>query len=404
MKFRTSKKLYAHIDCDSFFANCEILANPNLKGKYVCVWGEIIIAATYNAKKKGVKVGTPVWQAREILPKHNTIFMGVNFELYGEISRKLMKYLRENTLKIEKFSIDEAFCEITGLPDLYKQSTYEYVKYLQDDIKRQIGIPVSIGVSNTRIKAKIFSEIHKPYGIYIGDYEESEYERFGKLAFSEIPFAGKQTQKRFQYRCSVISDFMDLWFWQLKKECGKNMTTLWLELHWVNAFQIDNEKPAKSISRSRSFNKKKTNNKEFLSTQILGHFETVYSWITEKSIEIWEVWIMLRDENFTVHRLKYVFPEHTNDRQKIFFALKNIFEELYRSDIMYRSTWVNCYNLRSYLPRQLNLFEKEFTKKDNSYELSRAMNRLNQKYGKQKLCFWSELIDAKISERVKIRG
>ena len=404
MKFRTSKKLFAHIDCDSFFANCEILANSQLRGKYICVWWEIVIAATYNAKKKGVKVGTPVWQAREMLPKHNTVFMWVNFELYGEVSRKLMAYLKKNTLSIEKFSIDEAFCEITWLPELYKKSTYEYIVYLQDDIQKQIGIPVSIWVANTRIKAKIFSDLNKPYGIYIGNYSETERQCFEKIAFWKIPFAGKQTQKRFQYRCNTISDFLDLWFWQLKKECGKSMTTLWLELYGVNAFQIDNQKQAKSLSRSRSFNKQKSSDTVFLKTQILGHFETVYTWITEKSIEIAEIWVMLRDEDFKTHRLTYKFPQHTNDRQKMLLAIKYIFEQVYDKDVIYRSTWVNCYNLRSYLPRQLNLFEKEFQKKDNSYELSRTINKLNYKYGKQKLCFWSDLLDQKISERVRIMG
>ena len=67
MIFKTSKKLFAHIDADSFFASCEILRNPILKNKCVCVGSEVIIAANYNAKKRGIKVGTPAWQAREIL-------------------------------------------------------------------------------------------------------------------------------------------------------------------------------------------------------------------------------------------------------------------------------------------------------------------------------------------------
>ena len=119
MKFKTSTKLFAHIDCDSFFASCEILANPKLRWKYVCVWGEIIVAATYNAKAKGIKVGTPIWKAREIL-WDKAVFTWVNFELYGEISRKLIRYLQENTLCVEKFSIDEAIEELFLLEKIEK--------------------------------------------------------------------------------------------------------------------------------------------------------------------------------------------------------------------------------------------------------------------------------------------
>jgi nucleotidyltransferase/DNA polymerase involved in DNA repair len=83
-----------------------------------------------------------------------------------------MQYLEENTLAIEKFSIDEAFCEITGLAEMHKVSIMQYAKFLQDDILIKIGIPVSIGIANTRIKAKIFSDINKPNGVCIGNITE----------------------------------------------------------------------------------------------------------------------------------------------------------------------------------------------------------------------------------------
>lgn len=158
------------------------------------------------------------------------------------------------------------------------------------------------------------------------------------------------------------------------------MTTLWLELNGVNAFVVKKSPEAKSISRSRSFNKMKTNNKEFLLTKLLGHFETVYTRITEKSVEISEVSIMLRHKDKDTSRISYHFPEHTNDRKKILFHVQQLFEKIYSSQIIYRSTGVTFYGLRSYLPRQMSLFEKEFQEKDSSYELSRTINLINSKY------------------------
>ena len=315
-----------------------------------------------------------------------------------------MKYLEQNTLNLEKFSIDEAFCEITWLPELYKKSSYDYARALQKNIKEKIGIPVSIWVSNTRIKAKIFSDLDKPYWVYVGNYKEPEYERFKTIPFWEIPFAGRKTQKRFQYRCDTIHDFLNLGFWPLKREVGKHMTSLRLELHGVHAFSIDNKKAAKSISRSRSFNKTKTHDKGFLLQQILMHFETVYTWITEKSVEIGEIGVMLRDEDFKTHTSNYIFPEPTNDRKKMLEVLKQLFEQVYKPGTLYRSTGVNFYKLSSYLPKQLSLFDKEFRKKDSSYELSRTLNRINKKYDKQKVMFWKDLLDKELSERIFIRA
>jgi len=67
MKFRSSKKVFAHIDCDSFFASCEVFRNPKLEHKYVCVGHDIIVACTYNAKALGIGVGTPFWEAKKKL-------------------------------------------------------------------------------------------------------------------------------------------------------------------------------------------------------------------------------------------------------------------------------------------------------------------------------------------------
>jgi len=67
MIFKTSTKTYAHVDCDSFFASCEVFRNPKLEKKYVCVGSEIVVAATYNAKRLGIKTGTPIWEAKRIL-------------------------------------------------------------------------------------------------------------------------------------------------------------------------------------------------------------------------------------------------------------------------------------------------------------------------------------------------
>jgi nucleotidyltransferase/DNA polymerase involved in DNA repair len=196
---------------------------------------------------------------------------------------------------------------------------------------------------------------------------------------------------------------MQLGFWALKSEVGKSMTTLWLELHWVNAFIVKKTPEAKSISRSRSFNKNKTNNKEFLLTKLLGHFETVYTRITEKSVEISEVSIMLRHIDKNTSRLWHIFAEHTNDRKKILLQVQQLFEQAYSSDQIYRSTGIVFHWLRSYLPRQMSLFEQEFQKKDSSYELSRTINRINSKYGWLKVNFWKDLIGAKKSEKLFIR-
>lgn len=113
MKFRCSRELWFHVDCDSFFAACEILRHPKLKDKYVCVGGDIIVAASYNAKYLGIKTGTPIWDARRMLPIDKSYFFPPDIPYYASISEKLMNILMNYSEKVEVFSIDEAFCNVS---------------------------------------------------------------------------------------------------------------------------------------------------------------------------------------------------------------------------------------------------------------------------------------------------
>ena len=113
MKFRCSKQLWFHVDCDSFFAACEILRHPELRDMYVCVGGDIIVAASYNAKYLGITTGTPIWEAKRILPKEKAYFFTPDIPYYAQVSEKLMKLLAYYSEAIEVFSIDEAFCNVS---------------------------------------------------------------------------------------------------------------------------------------------------------------------------------------------------------------------------------------------------------------------------------------------------
>lgn len=94
-----------------------------------------------------------------------------------------MQFLRIHTANVEVFSIDEAFVELTGLGDMYSTDYAGVASKLQKQILQEVGIPVSIGVANTRIKAKIFSKIRKPYGIFAPLDVSQEDDTFQTLSF-----------------------------------------------------------------------------------------------------------------------------------------------------------------------------------------------------------------------------
>lgn len=387
MRFKVSKKIFVHIDCDSFFASCEILKNPNLRWKYVCVGEEIVVACTYNAKKLWIKCGTPIWEAKNILWE-KWIFFGVDGSYYQVISDRLMEYLKENTLDIEQFSIDEAFCEITWIPEMKKISLEKFVKDLQKDILKKIWIPVSIWVSNTRIKAKIFSKINKPFWIFISFTKEDDKEIFEKLPLKIIPFIWKSCQEKLKYKTKTVYDFLKIWYWDLKKIIWKTATDLWLELSWINALCFKRNSQIKSMSRWRSFNKIKTNNREFLYKNLLINFELLYKDFITKNLELKTISIFLRDKDFVTHIYKLKIEEYTYVRSKIFSVIKYLFDQNITDNTIYRSTWVIFSDFRSYKPFQLSIFDRPLRDKNNFLELSKVVNRINDKYWDKKINYW----------------
>lgn len=402
MYYKKSKKLYIHVDCDCFFASCEILRNPHLKGKRVCVWWEIIIACSYEAKAVWIKTWTPIWEAKRIL-RDTGYYFSPDHNYYTYISEKIEKYLTYNTLKYEPFSIDEWFCDITWLPELYKMTVGEYLRKLQKNILKEIWIPVSIWCANTRIKAKIYSKLNKPYWVYIWHNTEQEVKLFKKLPLKDIPYIGRAYQERFKYSCKTIYDFVHLWFWRIKKEIGKNWTDLRLELSWVNSFVVKKTPEAKSIWRSRSFNKQMTSNIDFLKEQLLLNFDRVYETICDKNIEVKVISIMLRDKSFYTYIYDYKLPEHTNLRKVILGIVLDLFNNNYSADKTYRSTWVILADFRSYLPKQTTIFDKPLRSKENEYKLVKAVNFLNEKYWTHKVSFWFSLIGKWYEAKLGIR-
>ena len=389
MKFRTSRKIFIHVDCDSFFAECEIFRNPSLKNKYVLVGEEIILACNYKTKALWITTWTPVWKAEEIL-KGKWIFLKSDHNFYSWVSSKLMNFLEENTLSMDPFSIDEAFCEITGLPELYKMNLEKYVLKLQKEIIRNVWVPVSIWVSTTKIKAKIFSKLNKPKWVFIDLWNSKEL--YKSLELDIVPFIWKSMQNILKYKCNNVYDFISLWYPYLKKNIWKTATDLWLELSWVNCFKFRKATITKSMSRWRSFNKNITNNKEYLYSQLLLNFNHLYDEFTLKNYTLKKISIFFRYKDKQTYVFHYMLTEKTFIRKKILKVMQRLFLDHYNTSNLYRSTWVIFSNLELIKEKQLNLFENIRTEEKGNSDLLSVINNINIKLKSHKISFWTDLL------------
>lgn len=390
MRFKSSKKLWFHIDCDSFFAACEILRHPELKNSYVCVGGDIIIAATYNAKALGVKVGTPIWEAKRILPTKKTHYFTPDILYYSEVSHKLMDILRAQSCGIEIFSIDEAFCDMTGIPECLGMDPWEYATFLQKKILDELGISVTIGGSNTRLRAKIFSKLKKPFAINISLNCDDISEIFSAMPFEKIPFIGSRLATRLASSIQTIEDFRRASFWYHKRIIGVTATRLWLELNGVNAlcfekhaFQTQHGSLQKSFSKTRSFNHEMTSDKNFLLRKLLQNLDIFFEELYHKKCEIRSISVELRCKDFSRVSLVHEFPDYTLSRHEIYTVVEELLTRLYDPDIIYRGTGIRTGDIRLFTPKQLSLLDIQSQGFTKNIALESAISGLREKYGKE---------------------
>ncbi len=384
MKFKISKKIFAHIDCDSFFVACEVFRNPALASKHVCVGGDITIAASYSAKRKGIKVWVPFWEAKRILGRD---FVGLqpDMALYGKISKKLMIFLREYTQNVEVFSIDEAFVELTWIPESMWLSLEEYIVFLQKKILQDVGVPVSFWVSNTKLRAKIFSKINKPYGYFIGLSNDVVYDIFQELPVSKIPFIGSGYQKRLGHHIETIYDFSRESMFYYKRIIGKNATYLWFEINGVNSMSFAHSGVQKSISKTRSFNHEITTKREILWKKLVMNVDRLFEELTISEFQVRNITLMLRNKAFQTSRLSFEFEDYHCDRKQILEALSHMLTALQIPWDQYRSTWVITTDIQKYSPKQLSIFSQTNERFQKNVSLEKVLGEIHKKYWNEKL-------------------
>ncbi len=154
-----------HLDADAFFASCEQAIHPELKGKPVITGKEsgIVAAASYEAKARGVKTGMSLFEAKKVCPE--AVILPSDYETYSLFSVRMFEILRRFSPDVEEYSIDEAFVDLTGLRRSFHGPYGMIARQMQETVETELGITVSVGVSLSKVLAKIGSKHNKPHGL-----------------------------------------------------------------------------------------------------------------------------------------------------------------------------------------------------------------------------------------------
>ncbi|WP_392560718.1 Y-family DNA polymerase [Orbus mooreae] len=154
------------MDCNNFYASCERVFNPKLEGQPIGILSnnDGCVIARSNELKPLVAMGMPAYQISPSIRKQITL-LSSNYELYGDMSQRVFDTVRAYTAEVEPYSIDEAFITLVGFSDVIS-----HCQTIRANVKRDTGIPVSIGIASTRTLAKVANHIAKKHSVYQGVY------------------------------------------------------------------------------------------------------------------------------------------------------------------------------------------------------------------------------------------
>ena len=153
-----------HADVDSFFAAVEQRDRPDLRGKPVLVGGWVVLAASYEAKARGVYTPMSVGAARRLCP--DAVVVEPRMSAYAEASRDVYRAFEDTTPHVEGLSIDEAFLDVRGLQRT-AGSAREIAARLRADVREQVGLPITVGIARTKFLATVASGVAKPDGLLL---------------------------------------------------------------------------------------------------------------------------------------------------------------------------------------------------------------------------------------------
>lgn len=249
----------ALIDCNSFYASCEQVFNPKLAGRPVVVLSNndgCVIARSKEAKQLGIKMAAPAFEIRDLFDRHNVAVLSSNYELYGDMSKRVMDSLEEFTDTLEVYSIDEAFIELQAKPG--KELT-DVGREIKETIRRNTGIPVSVGIAPTKVLAKAANYYAKASEKTRGVLDLTS-DRYRERALELLP-VGEVWGVGRQYTRLLESNGIDTALklrnardqWIRKKMSVVGLRTVY-ELRGIRCLPIEPTSPAKkNITCSRTF-------------------------------------------------------------------------------------------------------------------------------------------------------
>lgn len=390
-----------HSDLNSYYASVEMMLNSSLRGKAVAVCGStenrhgIVLAKSELAKMAGVKTGMVNWEAKRCCP--NLIMVQPNFEQYIKYSSLARNIYGRYTDQIEPYGMDECWLDITGSS---MGSPLAIAESIRETIKNELGLTVSIGVSFTKIFAKLGSDLKKPDAITCIT-PESYRKQIWPLPASDLLYVGRATtEKLHKHGIETIGGIAQCDKMLLKSWLGVNGIKLWKFANGVDDSRVrpfDYKPVAKSVGHGITCTVDLENSNEVL--QVLFELaQGVSRRLRQADLIATRVQLYIRDCNLNYHQFQCKLPYPTQSWREMVNCAMELFRLRYTWQYPIRAVSIRAVDLiGASMPQQLDLFgDHEKRKRNDNLEI--AIEDIQRRFGRDAIRLASSMNGLKVQK------
>jgi DNA polymerase V len=388
-----NKNKIALVDCNSFYVSCERLFNPSIAKKPVVVLSSndgCVISRSTEAKILGIKMGEPYFKVKKIVREKDVRTFSTNFSLYGDISRRVMKTLKQFSPQMEIYSIDEAFLDLSSIKD---EDLLEHAYKIRKTVLQWTGIPTSIGIAKTKTLSKAANYIAKKEKSGVIDLVNSKQidEILSRVKINDVWGVGRQLTKFYiKNGITTAYDLKNIHNGWIKKNTNVVGSRTAMELKGISCVSFEpHQEKRKNCCVSRSFGRKVTKLEE-LNEAVATHCLNAAEKIRLDNQTVKKITVFIRTSPFQKNGNYYANSKNvdlairTNDSielvKQAMLALKSIYKKGHR----YQKTGIIFSGLKDNISFNENLFSK-VNNEEKRIKLMKAIDNTNIKYGRNAL-------------------
>jgi len=388
-----NKNKIALVDCNSFYVSCERLFNPSIIKKSVIVLSSndgCVISRSTEAKVLGIKMGEPYFKVEKIIKKNDVKVFSSNYSLYGDISRRVMKTLKQFSPQMEIYSIDEAFLNLSSIRD---ENLFEHGNKIRKTVLKWTGIPTSIGIATTKTLSKAANHIAKKEQSGIVNLINTKQidQILKEIEINEVWGVGRQLTKFYIkngiHTAYQLKNMHNNW---IKKNTNVLGSRTAMELKGIPCVSLEeHQEKRKNCCVSRSFGRKVTKLEE-LSESVTTHCLNAAEKIRSDNQTTKRITVFIRtspfqkDKNYYANSKDIDLPVRTNDSIELVKQALIALQYIYRKGYKYQKAGIIFSGLNEVDIYKKNLFSS-INNEEKRKKLMKAIDYTNIKYGRHAL-------------------